>query len=1078
MSDILNGRIKRLPSWSVTDQMVAACLTYAQEAGRILPPDLCKREDWRRRYADAERDLEGQGRLCRQNARPPRVVAAGWPLAEVINPFDFDLEIHRPVQPDTPAPDLPPLPVYVARDHDSALERVVMAAARGSSGIAVLVGGSSTGKTRACWEAVRLLRDRPEAWRLWHPIDPSRPEAVLSELPSIGPYTVVWLNEAQFYLSAPGRLGERVAAGLRELLRDQARAPVVVLATLWPEYWDRLTARPAADADDLHAQARELLAGRDIAVPAAFTGAELERLSATGDPRLHAAAAAAEDGRIVQFLAGAPELMARYRNAPAAARAVLDAAIDARRLGMGIALPLAFLEAAAPGYLTATEWDGTGEDWLQQALAYTAAPVKGIRGPLATTRPRAARDAALGAGPACRLADYLEQYGRKAHRSRIPPEAFWRATARFAAPSELLALARAAQDRGLLRNAARLHKQAAAHGDDAEAARLLEMWHSIQPDSADRRPAQWAAAHAALEDPVAASQLLFALRAVGGLEQVAGLAARDPAAHAVLSDPKGDSEDMWNVAWRLVALQDAARLQEAVAPVALDDLPAVARLLVGLHKTGQHEQARTLADRAAADAPLEDPVAVAWLLVGLQLAGERQQASVFAARAAAHFPLDAPHAVSRLLSALRARGEQQQAHELATRAAAYFPLDDPTAVARLLDALRDAGEQQQADELVTRAAFDAPVNDPRAVAALLIRDKRQRATALAERAATEAPLEDPGAIAWLLDALREAGQQQPAHDLATRAAADAPVDAPGAVARLLDALREAGEQQIHQLAARAAMHAPLEDASAIARLLDSFREAGEQQQINELADRNPAAHASLDDPHAVAQLLTALRRAGQQQQATALADRNPGAYAPLDRPGAVASLLDALREAGEQQQARDLAARAVAHTAVDHPRSVAHLLIVLQRDEQPRAPAPDAHASLNSLDGVARVQNAPQPESKRQKAAAIAALQEEINKTMAARRLRQGSELRQQVTTLAARAAAQVALDDPDAIDYLLFWLWDAGTEDQAQVLVDRLPAEGHFDLFCCRDDNRTRYRFGREPGGNPSPPWNWDDLD
>jgi len=36
-----------------------------------------------------------------------------------------------------------------------------------------------------------------------------------------------WLNEAQFYLdTADGGLSERVAAGLRERLRDPARAPV------------------------------------------------------------------------------------------------------------------------------------------------------------------------------------------------------------------------------------------------------------------------------------------------------------------------------------------------------------------------------------------------------------------------------------------------------------------------------------------------------------------------------------------------------------------------------------------------------------------------------------------------------------------------------------------------------------------------------------------------------------------------------------------------------------------------------------------------------------------------------------
>ena len=129
---------------------------------------------------------------------------------------------------------------------------------------------------------------------------------------------------------------------------------------------------------------------------------------------------AAEDGQVIQFLAGAPELMARYRNAPPAAAALINAAIDARRLGMGIALPLAFLEAAAPGYLTDADWDALGEDWLEQALAYTAAPCKGIRGPLSRIRPRPAGSATPATGPAYRLADYLEQHGRRARRATSP----------------------------------------------------------------------------------------------------------------------------------------------------------------------------------------------------------------------------------------------------------------------------------------------------------------------------------------------------------------------------------------------------------------------------------------------------------------------------------------------------------------------------------------------------------------------------------------------------------------------------------------------------------------------------------
>jgi hypothetical protein len=45
--------------------------------------------------------------------------------------------------------------------------------------------------------------------------------------------------------------------------------------------------------------------------------------------------------------------------------ALINAAMDARRLGTGVGLPQVFLKAAAPGYLTDAEWDALGEDWLK-----------------------------------------------------------------------------------------------------------------------------------------------------------------------------------------------------------------------------------------------------------------------------------------------------------------------------------------------------------------------------------------------------------------------------------------------------------------------------------------------------------------------------------------------------------------------------------------------------------------------------------------------------------------------------------------------------------------------------------------
>lgn len=250
-------------------------------------------------------------------------VPVGVPIGQAVDPFA--LEVHRSLLVPG-AGRLSDLPLYVPREHDRELARVVAAAAEGHSQVAALVGGSSTGKTRACWEALSLVRERVEPWRLWHPIDPSRPEAALAELGRIAAYTVVWLNEAQFYLADPA-LGERVAASVREVLRDSTRAPVLVLATLWPAHWRILTTRPGS-GPDRHAQARELLDGHKIRVPEEFTGTDLDAVAARvgNDPRLGQAAEQAGDGQITQYLAGVPVLMDRYLQAPPATKALIWAA--------------------------------------------------------------------------------------------------------------------------------------------------------------------------------------------------------------------------------------------------------------------------------------------------------------------------------------------------------------------------------------------------------------------------------------------------------------------------------------------------------------------------------------------------------------------------------------------------------------------------------------------------------------------------------------------------------------------------------------------------------------------------------
>jgi uncharacterized protein YidB (DUF937 family) len=1045
------------------------------------------------KYIDKRGDAEA--------ARSPGGGPAGRLLADVTDPLA--VEVHRPVEVDDPPSGLPVLPVYARREHDEQLAAVVRAAAGGASGLAVLVGGSSTGKTRACWEALKQLRRQPEPWRLWHPLDPSRPDAARRELPSVGPWTVVWLNEAQFYLDAPDGAGERVAAGLRELLRDAGRAPVLVLATLWPQFWSTLTARPES-SDDPHAQARDLLAGRDIPVPTAFTPAQLEdAAAAAADPRLAWAAEAAEGGQVIQFLAGAPELMARFRNAPPAAAALINAAVDARRLGMGLALPAAFLEAAAPGYLTDTEWDGLGDDWLEQALAYTTAPAKGIRGPLARIRPRPARNDAPAPGTVYRLADYLEQHGRRARRARMPPDDFWQAAARHASSGDLPALASAAEARGLLRDAACIRKYATAQGDVRQAVALVRNWYSLHPHPADRRPAGWAAAHADLDDPIAVAGLLNALRNAGAEEQAGTLAARDPGAHAGLDDLRAVSA-LW------AALRDAGALEQADAlavraaeHVDLHDPGAVAKLLAEFRRVGAGEQADALAVRAAEQADLHDPEAVTALLYefrarareqtnALVARNPREQTNALVARnPAAQVGLSRPDAVAELLNVLRYEEAWEQVDALAVRAAEHADLHDTAAAGRLFAAFLAARVFEHMLPLVMRAAQQADLSDPKAIALLLntLRSggAHQKADALAVRVAQQADLSDPEAVGPLLDVLREAGAGEQADALAVRVAQQADLADPGGVVRLLDVLREAGAGgQADALAVRAVEHADLHDPAAVAVLLHALEDAPEL--VDTLVARDPAARADLRDPGAVAVLLGALRDAEGMEQADALAAR-AAARADLHDPAAVATLLLTLWKSGAEDHANALLARdPAAHAALGDADAVARLLsALLYALEITQTEEPAAHPDLRDPAAAIRLVDAPQMARFREQAdglAARAAAHVDVSDAGAVARLlnlmRQAGGQEEQAGALAARAAAHVDVEarrPSDVID-LLDSMREAGAEDQAGTLAGRLPAEGRYIIFRRWVGDNAKYRFGRDLDGSPALPWQWDHLD
>ncbi|MFI6691850.1 hypothetical protein ACIBLA_08805 [Streptomyces sp. NPDC050433] len=1055
------------------------------------------------RRADGTRSAveAAQARKVRERLWP------GPPLAEVTDALQ--LQVHESIG--SAAHGLPLLPRYVPRDHDRRLAEVVAGAADGTSAIAVLVGGSSTGKTRACWEALNPLRERKEPWRLWHPLYPAHAGAAQAELTRLAPYTVVWLDEAQSYLA--GGDGETVAADLRKLLRDQARGPVLILATLWPAHLRALTDPRAPDA---HRHAHKLLEHHRIHVPDAFTGPDLAALRATDDdPRLREAADAAPDGQVTQYLAGVPLLRSRYEMAPPASRALVQAAMDARRLGAGAHLPLAWLTAAAPHYPEAVRVDVPDEGWQTEALGYVTAPCNGIPGILTAvgtprnqrTHATAGSGAPAGQGELYRLADHLDQDGRRSRAEEIPPVGFWTTAARHAPRSDLAELGHAAWNRGLYRDAAQLLKHAAAQGHPQAAIDLVRRLHALHPD--DHRPAEWAAAAFRSDDPHAKARLLDTLREAGAEESVIALLERHPAAETSQDDNPFPLDDLYEVTRVLEVLRDAGETEQitALAKHAADNASLHApvdagMLLDALREAGETEQVALLARRAVREVRLgdpddedgpEDPDNVAerldYLLVALRRAGEvpeiaapvREQMTVLLGRAVRAVRLNNLEAVGEMLKALTTYGTPQQVTALAKKAAAEVSVRKPGNVAGLLYVLRDAGEKDQVTALLDRDPATKVFRNRLGDVAWLLRALREagedphfadlaraQITTLLKRCpATKGPLDDAYDVAWLLDALRETEEDPRLADLA-RAQITALLDRDPAtqvdaghvyaVADLLRALWEAGEtDQFDTLVGRATVAVCADIVSEVAHLLGELRKYGTPQQVTTLA-KKAAAEVSVRKPGNVAGLLDVLREVEERDQAIALARRADVEIPSLTDPSTVHWLLRAMKSVGAEDAAGALAARTANALALGSRHSadaVARMLEALREADTGGAVdilldrAPAAEVDLDNLYHVAL-------------------LLDVLRKA--------GAD--DQLTDLATRAVNDAFLNGSHAVAELLTALRKADAHAQIATLAERLPGAGHFDQFIEIGGAQGRFRFGREPDGTDSTSWNWDDLE
>ncbi|MFE4019276.1 helix-turn-helix domain-containing protein [Streptomyces sp. NPDC059101] len=774
-----------------------------------------------------------------------RRIAAGQTgpvLAEVLGPGKpigewnpHDLEVHpagtasggkRQVAVPEPV-----LPGYVPRGHDRVLATSVAEAAQGHSRMLVLVGTSSTGKTRACWEAVQPLA--AQGWRLWHPFDPSRAEAALDELERVAPRTVVWLNEAQHYIGNAD-VGEQVAAALHTLLTHPDRRPVLVLGTLWPEYADQYTALPRPSAADPHSRVRELLAGRTFTVPDTFAPEDLRAatdLAQNGDLLLaDTLTRARSHGRITQDLAGAPELLRRYEQSTPAAKAVLEAAMDARRLGTGLHLPQTFLTDAAIDYLSDHDYDELAEDWAEAAFAELARPVHGKQAPLRRTNTRPQRHPpgvpARATGPipvtgaVFRLADYLEQHGRNARRALCPPGSFWDAAhTHLTHPNDLYTLAIEACYRWRLQWAYHLACRAADAGMPQALTRLAR----TKQERGDGKGTEALARQAA--DSGDTSALLIPARMK---EEIGDIEAAEALYRQVADTGNPDAlVELARIRGRAGDYEAAESLYCQVADTGNPD--ALVELARIRERAGDHEAAKSLY-RQAADGG--SPRALVQLARIREYAGDHEAAETLALQAAHTGGTEALVALARIREYA---GDRKAARILALQAADFGDADALIELSRIRER---AGDHEAAETLALQAAHTG--NDTALLEIVLMRKEAGDGEAAKTLNRQVAEAGDPIALVELALVWKEAGDGEAAETLIRQAAETGD---PIALVQLALMRTEAGDGEAAETLIRQAAEAG--DSFALFELARIRERAGDHEAAETLALQ--AAHTGITE---------------------------------------------------------------------------------------------------------------------------------------------------------------------------------------------------------------------------------------
>ncbi|NUK17678.1 tetratricopeptide repeat protein [Streptomyces lunaelactis] len=673
------------------------------------------------------------------------------------------------------------LPDYVEREHDRQLRERLEAAKAGDQAVLIVVRGEScTGKTRTAYEAVRAcLAD-------WDLVFPKGVDSLLALLAAdaVAPETVLWLNDAHDLFQDTE--GEAAAAALRRRL--EVPGPAVIVATMWPAAHRALITAPqgGVDARGLHEHARALLGpAAPVDVPPSFTELELRALRAYRHPSLETAARTSPTGAIAQTLAAAPQLVDHYEAAVAPdgpyGKAIITAAMDARRFGLTSPVTDAFLEAAASGYLTERQRaDADPGTWFAGALRYARTRVMEVTAALEAV----AHPSGMGSLPGVyRLADYLDHHARTTRQYAFPPASFWSAIEHHAATTELMGLGSAAEEHGRRRIAVALYRRAAGAGEGAAAGRLAHLLQ-LAGEAGDAVQA------VALYQEAAAAGHSWAWRALVRLEEEAGspegaeallrqaVAAGDvQALHDLVEvlERSGERDEAEALArgaaadghtWMLVHLADLRRVlgdppgAEVLFRAAGDagDGWALQKLAMMRKAAGDLESAEALLRESAAVGHAE---ALYALMELCQDCGDHEGARVLLLEAA---EAGSTTALWDLAMEREEAGDPAEAERLAREAGAFGASD----ALQELALLREAAGEHELAELLAREAYSA--GDTSALLDLaLLREKADDREG-AERLAREATAGGhPSALQTLARARAEAGDGEGAHRLAWEA---------------------------------------------------------------------------------------------------------------------------------------------------------------------------------------------------------------------------------------------------------------------------------------------------------------------